>query len=78
MNFVITFGFFGFWHVSLYLLHWSERPFQPGRRYRVGKVVHNMWYSSLGVLQYTVWEALYVYCCATNRSNLFSSVFAIP
>ena len=39
VNFSITFGFFGFWHVALYLLHWSDRPFQPGRSYRVGKVV---------------------------------------
>ena len=38
VNFSITFGFFGFWHVALYLLHWSDRPFQPGRSYRVGKV----------------------------------------
>ena len=69
VNFSITFGFFGFWHVALYLFNWSERPFQPGRSYRVGKVVHNMWYSLLGVVQFTVWEAIYVYCCATNRSG---------
>merc|ERR1711973_712258 len=72
VNFAITFGFFGFWHVVLYILNWSERPFQAGRTYRVGKVVHNMWYSSLGVLQYTVWEAIYVYCCATNRIPFMS------
>ena len=83
----------------LYLLHWSERPFVPGRQYRVGKVgsnithytlstpilylhsiyplltiytlrtqvVHNMWYTLLGVVQYTVWEAAYLHCCATGR-----------
>jgi len=62
VNFVITFGFFGFWHVVLYILGWSERPFLPNRRYRVSKVAHNMWYSFLGVVQYTVWEAVYVHC----------------
>jgi len=72
VNFSITFGFFGFWHVALYLFNWSERPFQPGRSYRVGKVVHNMWYSLLGVVQFTVWEAIYVYCCATNRISFMT------
>ena len=31
-----------------------------------------MWYSLLGVLQFTLWEALYVYCCATNRIPFMS------
>ena len=26
-----------------------------------------MWYTLLGVAQFTVWEALYVHCCATGR-----------
>jgi len=72
VNFVITFGFFGFWHVVLYILGWSERPFMPNRRYKVSKVVHNMWYSFLGVVQYTVWEAIYVHCCATKRIAFMS------
>ena len=49
---MITFGFFGFWHVVLYILGWSERPFMPNRNYKVSKVVHNMWYSFLGELFY--------------------------
>merc|ERR1711963_74061 len=67
VNFGITFGFFGFWHVVLYILNWSERPFQPNRRYKASKVIHNMWYTFLGVVQYTIWEAIYVHCCATNK-----------
>jgi len=67
VNFGITFGFFGFWHVVLYIFNWSQRPFHPSRVYRVGKVLHNMWYSFLGVVQFTVWEAIYVHCCATGR-----------
>ena len=31
------------------------------------KVIHNMWYTFLGVIQYTFWEVLYIHCCATNR-----------
>ena len=26
-----------------------------------------MWYTFLGVIQYTFWEVLYIHCCATNR-----------
>ena len=50
VNLAITFGFFGFWHVVLYALGWSERPFMPNRRYKVDKVLHNMWYTLLGVV----------------------------
>ena len=53
VNLGITFGFFGFWHCVLYGLGWSERPFMPNRTYRVGKVLHNTWYTFLGVVQYT-------------------------
>ena len=31
-----------------------------------------MWYSLMGVLQFTVWEALYVHCCATKRIPFMS------
>ena len=54
VNFVITFGFFGFWHCVLYLVGLSERPFNPNRHYRINKVIHNMWYSFLGVVQVQV------------------------
>ena len=50
VNFTITFGFFGFWHVVLYILGWSERPFHQSRTYRMSKVAHNMWYCFLGKL----------------------------
>ena len=67
VNLAITFGFFGFWHCALYGFGWSERPFHPNRRYKLNKVIHNMWYTFLGVVQYTIWEAIFIYCCATNR-----------
>merc|ERR550517_155098 len=67
VNFGITFGFFGFWHCVLYLLGWSERPFLPNRRYKLSKVIHNMFYSTMGVVQFTVWEAIFLHCYATNR-----------
>ena len=67
VNFTIVFGYFGFWHCVLYFLGWSERPFLPNRVYKLDKVSHNMWYTFLGTIQYTVWEAIVVHCYATNR-----------
>ena len=67
VNFVITFGFFGFWHCALYLVGLSERPFNPTRHYRFSKVLHNMWYCFLGVVQMTIWEAIFMHCYATKR-----------
>ena len=31
------------------------------------KVIHNMFYSTMGVVQFTVWEAIFLHCYATNR-----------
>jgi len=67
VNFTITFGYFGFWHSVTYLLGWTKRPFHPSRQYKKSKVLHNMWYSFLGVVQLTVWEAIVMHCYATNR-----------
>ena len=61
----------------LYLLGWSERPFLPNRRYRVGKVAHNMWYTLLGVIQFTVWEAIFVHCCAARKIPFMSDAQAL-
>ena len=37
------------------------------RRYKLSKIFHNMFYTLLGVVQFTVWEAIFVHCYATNR-----------
>ena len=31
-----------------------------------------MWYSFLGVVQFTIWEAIFLHCCATNRIPFLS------
>ncbi len=59
--------FFGWWHVTLYCLGWGTRPFKDGRAYRLGKVAHNVYYSVLGALQWTAWEAIVLHCYATGR-----------
>ena len=44
-----------------------KRTCHPSRRYKLSKVIHNMFYTMLGVVQFTVWEAIFVHCYATNR-----------
>jgi len=66
-NSILTFGYVGFWHGTLYLLGWGQRPFNPDRKYRVSKVAHNVFYSYMGVLQWTLWEVVAMHCWATGR-----------
>lgn len=66
-NIVLVLGYVSFWHMSLYFLHWGKRPFNPDREYKWSKVLHNAFYSVCGIAQWTVWEALFVYCFATGR-----------
>ncbi|KAG7360028.1 C-5 sterol desaturase [Nitzschia inconspicua] len=66
-NMLLSFGYIGFWHVTLYGLHWCHRPFVPNRRYKLQKVLHNMFYTTLGVLHWTAVEVAFVYCYRTGR-----------
>ena len=72
VNFMLVFGYYGFWHIVLDVLGWSERPFHPRRQVRVTKVVHNMWYTLLGVAQFTGWEAVFLHCYSTKRLPFLS------
>eukprot|EP00937_MAST-01D_sp_MAST-1D-sp2_P006630 g6630.t1 len=67
VNLFIVFGYFGFWHVTLYWWGWGARPFNPARQWRWAKLAHNAWYTALGALQWTAWEALFMHCYATGR-----------
>ena len=67
VNAAIVFSYFGFWHLATYFWGWSTRPFKPNRVYRYSKVVHNMWYTFLGAVQWTAWEAVFVHCYASGK-----------
>jgi len=67
VNVGIVFGYFGFWHVTLYWLHWGKRPFEKNRVWKWSKVIHNMWYTFLGCVQWTAWEAVFMHCYATDK-----------
>jgi sterol desaturase/sphingolipid hydroxylase (fatty acid hydroxylase superfamily) len=67
LNTSVMLAYYGFWHTTLYGLHWAKRPFAQGRIYRWSRTLHNMWYCLLGVLQWTAWELIMVYSYSSGR-----------
>jgi len=67
INFFVVFAYFGFWNLSLYKWGWGTRKFNTTKNPKASRMFHNMWYSFLGVVQWTVWEACFVYAYATGR-----------
>ena len=73
LNVTLVYLWYGFWHGSLYGLGWGERPFNANRgQYRWSKLMHNLYYTTLGTLQWTGWEAIMVHCYATGRMPYLS------
>ena len=67
INVGITFAYTGYWHFILYWLGAAKRPFKPDRKWRWGKVLHNLWYALLGCLQWTGWEVVFMTAYATGK-----------
>jgi sterol desaturase/sphingolipid hydroxylase (fatty acid hydroxylase superfamily) len=72
VNILSVLTFFGFWHITLYFMEYGQRPFKADRQYRLSKVVHNVYYSILGALQWTIWEVVVLHCYATGRLGFVS------
>jgi len=66
-NTLITFSYVSFWHLALYWCGYGRRPFNPERSYRWSKVLHNVWYNVLAVVQWTIWEVVFMRAWATGR-----------
>jgi len=77
VNTGVTLSYVGFWHVSLYLLGMGKRPFNGSRVYRWSKLCHNVFYTLLGILQWTVWEVVFLRCYATGRIPYMSDAKAM-
>lgn len=63
----LTLGYFSFWHISLYGFNAAKRPFIANRVYNVNKVIHNIFWTSSGVLIWTIFENMFCYLWATRR-----------
>ena len=77
VNTLITLGYTGFWHVSLYWLGMGKRPFKPDRTWRWSKILHNLWYNALGIAQWTGFEVLFMNAYATGRLPYLDDAAAV-
>lgn len=58
----VAFAYTGFWHLSLYSWGWSTRKFKPDSwpNKSAARMAHNLWYSTLGALQWAAWECVFM------------------
>jgi len=62
VNHVLALGYIGFWHLALYWWHWGKRPFVANRPpYQWEKVLHNMFYTWLGVVHWSAIEVALIH-----------------
>jgi sterol desaturase/sphingolipid hydroxylase (fatty acid hydroxylase superfamily) len=71
--FAMTFGYFSFWHITLYKFNLAERPFISNRVYNCDKVLHNMFWTTSGIAIWTVFENVFAYLWATGRLSYISN-----
>jgi sterol desaturase/sphingolipid hydroxylase (fatty acid hydroxylase superfamily) len=69
-----TLGYFSFWHVVLYFFNLASRPFIKNRTYNIDKVVHNIFWTTSGIVIWTAVENVYCYLWASGRLSYISDV----
>lgn len=63
----LVLGYFGFWHVSLYTFNLAKRPFIENRVYSWDKVAHNAFWTTSGILIWTIYENVFCFLWASGR-----------
>jgi len=72
LNFGVAFAYYAFFYVGLYIFHLGDRKYKPGYYPKFANMAHNLWYWTLGVVQWTFLE--YVMCRAWAEG--FAASFA--
>ena len=75
--FGMTFGYFSFWHVTLYYMNMAQRPFIANRVYSIDKVMHNAVWTTSGIAIWTIFENVFAYLWATGRLPYISDTNSI-
>lgn len=75
--FGITFGYFSFWHVTIYGFNMAQRPFISNRIYSIDKVIHNAFWTTSGIAIWTVFENVFAYLWATGRLHYISDINSV-
>lgn len=71
----LTLGYDAFWHVALYLFNMASRPFLAKRIYSIDKVIHNVFWTTSGVVIWTGFENVMCYLWATGRRTYITDDF---
>ena len=66
VNGAIAFSYYSFFFYGLYIANWGSRKFRPGLYPTLGNMMHNFWYWSLGILQWTFLEYIMCRCWASG------------
>lgn len=67
INYGLAMTYICFWHWVLYIRGICERPFVPNRVYNVTKVLHNVFYTMMGLLHWTIVEGAFIYLYRTGK-----------
>jgi sterol desaturase/sphingolipid hydroxylase (fatty acid hydroxylase superfamily) len=65
--FSLVIGYDMFWHLALYAFKLAKRPFLESRIYSFDKVVHNIFWTTSGLVIWTGFENVMCYIWATGR-----------
>jgi sterol desaturase/sphingolipid hydroxylase (fatty acid hydroxylase superfamily) len=67
INHALALAYIGFWHWALYFQDLCHRPYVPNRIYSFPKVSHNVFYTVLGILQWTLVEGAFVHLYRSGK-----------
>lgn len=75
--FGVTFGYFSFWHVTLYGFNMAQRPFIADRNYSLDKLVHNVFWTTSGIAIWTVFENVFAFLWSTGKLPYISDTITL-
>jgi lathosterol oxidase len=63
----VMIAYISIWHITLYWLNWSKRPFVKDRSYNIEKVAHNMFWTSSALVMWVCCENVFAFLWSTRR-----------
>ena len=66
LNASVALAYYGLFHVGLWHLGWGQRKYAPGVYPTLGNMLHNLYYWSLGIVQWSLWECVMIRLWATG------------
>ncbi len=70
----VTLGYDALWHIALYGMKLAKRPFLANRAYNIDKVIHNIFWTSSGIVIWTGFENILCFLWATERLSYITDV----